>query len=366
MPFNRATRQNFLRAPSIAYTAGDTVTSRIPPVGLLKRIILLFAGTMTITLGGGTATLGAEAPFSLIQRLRLTANGNTALFDTGGYGAMIASLFSAYGFSGLGGRPRIPDSATVPGPAATAMSAANFAAGVNAGANTWRFGLEIPLGLSDDWRDPIGLILAAAPDTVLQLEVTWGATLYSTTASRNVPVTVTGAAVAALTNASIIPFIEFFTVPALEADYPDLRRLHTWQEIGPQPITAVGDQDVVMPRGNTLMRVIHNVWTNTAADGTNVSDLELRFNQNEVPIKVTRQFLAYVQRQRLARDLPDGIYVHDLWNTGTPRDAVNTLNLNEVTSRLTIGAGATIAGTSDIRTLVEQSILLTGAVAGSA
>lgn len=366
MAFNRATRQNFLRAPSLTYSAGDTVTSRIPPVGLLKRIILLFSGTLTVTLGGGTAALGAEAPFSLINRLRLTANGNTALFDTGGYGALLASLFSAYGFSGLGGRPRIPDSATVPGPAATNMSAANYAAGVSSGANTWRFGVEIPLGLSDDWREPIGLILAASPDTVLQLEVTWGASLYSTTASRNVPVTVTGAATAALTNASIIPFIEFFTVPALEADYPDLRRIHTWQEIGPQTIAAVGDQDVVLPRGNTLMRIIHNVWTNTAADGSNVTDRELRFNQNEVPYKTTRQFDAWLQRQRYVRDLPDGVYAWDLWNSATPRDAINTLNLNEVTSRLTIGSGATIAGTSDIRTLVEQSILLTGAVAGSA
>lgn len=366
MAFNRATRQNFLRAPSIDYAAGDTKASRIPPVGLLKRIILLFTGTMTITLAAGTAVLGAEAPWSLISRLRLTANGNTALFDTGGYGAMLASLFSAYGYSGMGGRPRVPDSATAPGPAATAMSAANFAAGVNAGANTWRLGLEIPLGLSDDWRDPIGLILAAAPDTVLQIEVTWAASLYSVTASRNIPILVTGAATAALTGASITPFIEFFTVPALEADYPDLRRIHTWQELGPQNIAAVGDQDVVLPRGNTLMRVVHNVFTNTAADGTNVSDLELRFNQNEVPVKVNRQFLAYVQRERYVRDLPDGIYAHDLWNSATPRDAVNTLNLNEVTSRLTIGAGATIAGTSDIRTLVEQSILLTGAVAGSA
>jgi hypothetical protein len=366
MAFNKATRQNFLRAPTIDYSAGDTRVSRVPPVGLLKRIILLFTGTMTITLGGGTAALGAEAPWSLVNRLRLTANGNTALFDTGGYGAMIASLFAAYGYSGVGGRPRVPDSATVPGPAATAMSAATFAAGVTAGANTWRFGWEIPLGLSDDWRDPIGLILAAAPDTVLQLEVTWGATLYSTVASRSTPILVTGAAVAALTNASIIPFIEFFTVPALEADYPDLRRIHTWQELGPQPIAAVGDQDVVMPRGNTLMRIVHNVWTNSAADGTNVSDFELRFNQNEVPIKTSRQFQAYVQRERYVRDLPDGLYAHDLWNSGTPRDAVNTLNLNDVTSRLTIGAGATIAGTSDIRTLIEQSILLTGAVAGSA
>ncbi len=365
MPFNRATRQNFLQAPVIAYAAGETVYSRLPPVGLLKRIVLLFTGTMTITLGGGGAALGAEAPFSLISRLRLTANGNTALFDTGGYGALIASLFSAYGFSGFGGRPRVPDSATVPGPAATNMSAANYAAAVNAGANTWRFGLEIPLGLSDDWRDPIGLILAAAPDTVLQLEVTWGATLYSTTASRNVPVTVTGAAVAALTAATLTPYVEFFTIPALEADYPDLRRIHTWQELGPQPITAVGDQDVVLPRGNTLMRIIHNVFTNTAADGVNVSNLELRFNQNEVPIRISRQMAAYIQRQRYNRDLPDGLYAHDLWNTGTPRDAVNTLNLNEVVSRVTIGAGATIAGTSDIRTLVEQTILLTGAVAGS-
>lgn len=143
MPFLRATRQNFLPVQSLDYAAGDTKVVRLPQVGLLARVICIFEGTNTVTLGGGTAVLGAEAPFSLIQRLRLVANGNTNVFDMSGYGAMIASLFSAYGFSGYGGRPRIPDSATVPGPASTAMSAANYGAGVSAGANTWRFGLDI-------------------------------------------------------------------------------------------------------------------------------------------------------------------------------------------------------------------------------
>jgi hypothetical protein len=365
MPFNSATRQNFMPAPVLTYVAGQTTVSNLPKVGLLKRILLLVTGTLTVTLGGGTAALGSEAPFSLIQRIRLVANGNTALFDVSGYGALIASLFSAHGFSGFGSRPVIADSATVPGPAASAFSAANYAAPVAAGANTWNFALELNLALSDDWRDPVGLILAAAPDTQLTLEVTWGATLYSTTASRTTPVTVTGAATATLT-ATATPYVEFFTIPASAADYPDLRRVHSFVETGPQTITQVGDQDVVLQRGNTLMRVVHGVYTNTAPDGTNVSSRQLRFNTNEIPYQSSRQLDAVLQRKRYVRDLPDGWYAWDLWNTGTPRDAINTLNLNEITSRLTIGSGATISGTSDIRTLTEQLIALTGAATGSA
>jgi len=361
--FNAATRQNIIPASPMTYTAGQTVFSVLPKVGLLKRVILLFTGTLTVTLGGGTAVLGAEAPFSLFNRVRLTANGNTALFDMTGWGALIASLFNAYGYGGIGGRPRIPDSATVPGPAATAFSAANYGAGVSAGANTWNFGLEIPLGLADDWRDPVGLILAAAPDTVLQVEITFGSTLYSTTAARTTPVTVTGAATATLTG-TVTPFVEFFTIPRMASDYPDLSRIHVWTELGPQTISANGDQQVAIPRGNTIARIIHDVYTNTAADGTNVSNLKLQFNQNEVPYNISRQALAYLQRERYVRDLPDGLYVHDLWNSDSPRDAVNTLLLNDLTSVLTL-AGATIAGTSDIRTFLEQIIKLSGPAAGS-
>jgi hypothetical protein len=80
---------------------------------------------------------------------------------------------------------------------------------------------------------------------------------------------------------------------------------------------------------------------------------------------VTRQLDAYLQRERYARDLPDGVYVWDLWNSGTPRDAIQTLALNEITSRLTL-SGATIAPRSDIRTLTEQLISLTGQTTGSA
>lgn len=361
--FNAATRQNFLQAPPIAYALGQTLTSVLPKVGLLKRVILLFAGVNTVTLGGGTAALGSESPWSLFTRIRLLANGNTALFDMSGWGSMISSLFTAYGYSGIGGRPRIPDSATVPGPVATAFAAANFAAGVAGGANTWTFGIEIPLGLSDDWRDPLGLVLAAAPDTVLQVDVTFGATFFSTVASRNTPILTTGAATAVLTG-TVTPIVEFFTIPRSQADYPDLTRIHTWSEIGPQVITGNGDQDVVLQRGNTIMRVIHDVYTNSVPDGTNVSNRQLRFNQNEIPYQFTRQLDAYLQRERMVRDMPDGIYIHDLWNSGGPRDAINTLSLNEITSRLTV-AGATIAGVSDIRTFMEQLIQLQGPAAGS-
>ena len=364
MSFLRATRQNFLAAPTMTYTAGQTAVSALPKVGLLRRIIMLFSGTMTITLGGGTAVIGQEAPFSLITRIRLVANGNTSIFDTSGWGGMIASLFGAYGFSGYCGRPIVPDSATAPGPVATGFAALNYAAGVSAGANAWRFAIEIPLGIADDWRPPQGLILAAAPDTSLTLEVSFGATLYSTVASRSTPVTVTGAATAALTG-TITPLVEFFTVPANPADYPDLRRVHTWTEVGPQPIVANADQQVVIGRGNTVMRIIHIVHTNSAPDSTNVTRRTLSYNQNEIPYATTLQGDAVIQRKRYVRDLPDGTYVCDLWNSGTPRDAVNTLNLNELVSTLTI-SGATIAGATDIRTLIEQIITLSGAVAGSA
>lgn len=361
MGFNQATRQNFLPAPVLTYTAGQTSYSILPKVGLIKRILCLFTGTLTLS--GAGSTLGAEAPWNIISRIRLTANGNTALFDCSGWGAMIASLFSAHGFAGFGSRPVVPDSATVPGPASSTFSAVNYAAGVASGANTWNFALEIPLALGDDWRDPIGLILAAAPDTVLQLEVTWNATLMGTSAARGTPVS--HATNTATLTATLTPIVEFFTIPASPSDYPSLTRIHTWTESGPQSITANGDQDVVLQRGNTLMRVVHSVWTNTAADATNVASRQLRFNSNEIPYQTSRQADAVIQRKRYVRDLPDGVYAWDLWNTGTPRDAINTLNLNEIVSRLTL-SGATISGTSDIRTLTEQLIQLTGVASGSA
>lgn len=363
MPFSRATRQNFMPAPAITYAAGQTTYSQLPKVGLISRVIALFTGTYDFTAGTGVGAAGAEGPWSLISRIRLVANGNTALFDTSGYGAMIAGLFSAHGFGGYGVRPVVNDSATAPGPASATIAAAVYAFDPTQD-STWKFAIEIPLTIADDWRDPVGLILAAAPDTQLQLEVTWAASLYSTTASRNVAVTTTGTASATLT-ATLTPYIEFFTIPGSPADYPDLRRIHTWTELGPQTISANGDQDVILPRGNTIMRAAHIVWTNTAADATNVSQAVLRMNSNELPYQLNRQALAFLQRQRYIRDLPAGVYAWDLWNTGTPRDAINTLNLNELKSTLTL-AGATISGTSDIRTLVESLVSLTGAATGSA
>jgi hypothetical protein len=52
-----------------------------------------------------------------------------------------------------------------------------------------------------------------------------------------------------------------------------------------------------------------------------VTGRQLSYNQNEIPYSTTLQGDAVIQRKRYVRDLPDGTYVWDLWNSGTPRDA---------------------------------------------
>jgi hypothetical protein len=95
MSFLTATRFNKRRIASIPYDAGNRVSYDLPATGLASNLYLRLKGTLTTTLGGGTATLKANQqgrPFGILDRIQLTANSGTDLVNVTGFGLFLRSL----------------------------------------------------------------------------------------------------------------------------------------------------------------------------------------------------------------------------------------------------------------------------------
>jgi hypothetical protein len=345
MSFLTATRQNITELPAQAYD-GNKKTFVLPKVGLLSRLFLTFTGTNTVTLGGGTAAVSQFTAYNLIKRIRVLANSGASIFDVTGYGAYVINL--------LGGKQAtMIDSLYDAG-----TDALVYAAPVAAGANTWQMGLEIPIAINE--RDPIGLVLLQNNSTTITVEVEFN-TLYGLADDGSVAVLVTGAAVAAMTAATVGLSMEYFTVPRSQEDYPALNVVHQYLE---EQLTfaATGPQIVTLQRGNTYLQLIHMLTCNTAINSAAVERLRILYNQSEVPYNVPARVQSLLQRKRYGSDLPKGVFVHDWYmsngcpNLGNSRDFINSAAVTEFQSEVTVAAGTTVTGTTNLRTIKRQLI----------
>lgn len=347
-PFGRSTRQNIRQIDTLDFQLGGIVSRAIPRVGYLARIYLLFNGTNTITLGGGTAALDAMGPWNMVARLRVAANAGQDIYSTSGW------MNYLLGYTTWG---PMSDIAVNPG---TARSYAGtiYSAGVGAGANTWNVPYLIPLAMTE-MAEP-GLVLLQNELSLVQLSIQNTSAMFNT-AGTLAPVLVTGAATSALTG-TFTPIVEYFAVPASEGDRPDIMWLHQILEFT-QPVAGTGDQQINLLRDNIYLQIIHSVVLNNALNTANVNRMKLVINQSDVPYDIPLSAYLMLQRHRYGFDLPVGTFIHDflyqgIAGYGGERDLLNGRATSELQSILTIDAGATIGSNARIITCTRQLVRL--------
>ena len=345
MGFIDATRQNITQLPNQNYVKDGRLYFDLPKVGLLSRLFLTLEGVMTVTVGTGTAALSERKAFNLIKRIRLIANSGASIYDVSGYGSYLINNLLRHA-------NEIKDSIVDEG-----IDSEVYSAGVANGANPWKFGLEIPIAINE--RDPIGLVLLQNSATQLTLEIEFNPE-YGVNAVIS-PVVVTGNAVSSFVG-KVGVMMEYFTVPRNKEDYPSLNVVHQWLE-QQDAIASAGAWNKALLRGNTYMRMIHYVTLNNALNTTDIEKLRVLYNQSEVPYTITKLPQLFLQRARYGKDLPKGTFVHDWYMSsgqvglGTSRDFINSANVTEFQSELTIASGASVpAGSSFINTITEQLI----------
>lgn len=346
MAFIDATRQAIRPVGTLTYSSGGRATIQLPRTGLLSRIFLHVTGTNTVTLGTGTATLSSKGPWNLISRVKLVANQGMSIIDVDGFAAHLLDITNA-------GKMYEPDDSQ----RASATSADIYRAGVAGGANSWD--MNLCLNVTPNERDMLGLILLQTDQMACELQIDFAPISGSTFDN---PVVLTGNATAAFTG-SVQVYMETFTIPAATADQPDITTIYQ-QLQRTDPVAAVGEQRINLLRANTYKSVHHVVELNGALDSDNVTRFRLQYNNADTPYDMNRQTLQHIQRRRYGRDLPAGVFVHDLYYQGIPgygggRDLISAAAVAELSSLIDVASGATLgSGNNKVHSITSQFVRL--------
>jgi hypothetical protein len=349
MGFLEQTRQNVRRAGTLAYAAASPAQLALSKVGYLSKIYIHVTGTMTCTPGTGTVALSEKGPWALLRRVRYQIGSGTELFNVSGYGAYLVHLMAKLNWK--------PENGEISAPYATNI----YSAGVNSGANTWNFMLEIPITPND--RDLIGIILLQAESTATNLILEWQTAGGATS---DFPVVLTGNAAAAFVGEARV-YLETFTVPAEVENQPRLDKIHQVLE-RVDPITSVGQMSLKLLEENTYLRIIHSVEVNGALSTDAVESMQFRYNASDVPYDVGQAIKLFLQRKSYTKDFPKGMFFWDFFDQGYPnyggdRDLVMASGLAQLESLITVAAGTVLGSNNNlVRTITQQLIEVEPAV----
>lgn len=330
--FAQMTRQNIQMLPAIAGSEGGTISFTVPKTRLLSKIRLLVEATLTATHSSSTSYAPADfAPFTLLKNVRVSINNGFNPFQVSGKGLYFYNLLRDNAHileAKTSGRGKVVQGLT---------------ASSGGTANAVRFVADLPLTLND--RDPIGLVLAQNEETVI--------TVYVDIGTKNDIAPAVSGYTFALSNISVTPILETFSIPAIAQAYPDLSILKLVQE-QVESVTATGTKTIKLPVGNTYRKLI--VFIEDASGGEADSDLsgnlELLFNVVDTPYAIKPSVLAAINAEYYGYELPQGLYVFDftyqgLANYGGARDYIDTERLTEFWFRFNAAASGTVTLVSE-------------------
>lgn len=314
--FAQLTRQNWQSSPAVAGADSTTIQIPIPKVRLTSKVRLMVTATLNVIHASvATYTPSAFAPFSLIRKVQVDMNNGFSPFTVSGSQLYMYSLMRNNAFTmtrANSGRGKV-----VQGNVASPTTGTN---------NTISFLADLPLTLNE--RDPVGLIVTQNQETTVNITIDFAAaaTLGDATAGYTY----------ALSNISVIPIVESFTVPALQTAVPDIsviKLVNASREV----ISGSGVKSVSLPTGTTYRKMaffIEDAAGLGVTDASLTGNMELVFNQADTPYRLTAAQLAAINHEQFGVVLPQGMFAFDfsyqgLANYGGARDYIDTERLTE-------------------------------------
>lgn len=323
--------------------ADARISFELPRARLLSKISLLVEGTYTATHASLTTFLThAAGPYNLARMVRVETNFGFNPWRASGRDIYFHMLQTHQ------------SDMQVPAVVASGAVAANRnravignTASVGGTVNAFRFMLDLPITLND--RDPVGLILLQNEETVVSVHVDLGVAA-DLIAPGQAGFTWTLGAV------TVTPIVETFSIPLVPEAFPDLSILKLVQT-QVESIAGAGSRDIRLPVGTTYRKLLVFVADANGAgvlDSWLTGEIELVFNQADIPYRIRPQVLANYNTRHLGRALPAGLYAFDFSAMmGLPgysgaRDYIDTERLTEFWLRLNPSAAGSVTIISEV------------------
>ena len=190
--------------------------------------------------------------------------------------------------------------------------------------NTMRTTIELPLCLND--RDPIGIILAQSPETLIEVKVDFEPESSMIPLEDGVTLEVE--------EITVQPIVETFSIPAVQEAFPDISvvKLCTSRT----EMFAGNGQNLIDLVTGTIYRkiafIIEDLDGNPFSDEDITSNIDLIFNTADVNYSIPAKLIRHKNEMQFGEEQPKGVYIFDFSDNGIPnyggtRDYIDSTKL---------------------------------------
>jgi hypothetical protein len=341
--FGQMTRNMYQMLPTkIVEAEMSTVQFDIPKNRLLSKIILEVDATATLKSNAASIALANFSPYTILRRVSVDLNNGFSPFVVSGRELFLYNLC------------RLHTDVMFPQSSKRGMVYVENAASAAGTDARIFFKVELPITLNE--RDPVGLIALQNPETnvTVTVDVDKLANAYKLNQSNNDQVIFKSMTITAMT--------ETFTVPPVPEAFPDISVLKL---VGSKRDTFSQDGlSIIRLSTGTIYRKLFLYFEDTNGNPLTNDDfkgnLELIFNQADIPYSVKPSFLSAINHAQLGYALPDGVYIFDFSNQGVPnlggsRDYIDTEKLTEFWLRFTASKSGQVTVVSETLTRLTQA-----------
>ncbi|MGE6604862.1 cytoplasmic protein [Lysinibacillus fusiformis] len=334
--FSQSTRQNFQTLPSKSAQGEETtLTFDLPKVRLLSKILVEIDAVVTLKSTTGTnIALNTFGVHNILRRVSLDLNNGFSPFVTTGRDLYLYNL------------NRLNPNTLFPQSNIKGITSAGTTSSASGNDQRIKFLVTLPVTLND--RDTTGLILLQNPETNVQLQVDIAKMqdAYKLNASNGDTVT--------FKSLTVTPMVETFSIPPIQEAFPDISVLKL---VSAKANTFAGNgQNIVALQTGTIYRklvlYLEDENGNPLKDADFTGNLELVFNQADVPYSIKPSVLSALNHSQLGYVLPDGVYIFDFSNQGFPnyggsRDYIDTEKLTEFWVRFSSTKGGKLTAVTE-------------------
>ena len=315
--FAQATRQNIQGMAKKKITQGATTVSfEIPKARLLSKIWLEIDYKFKLKSSTVTSVNTSKlTPYAPIRRISLDLNNGWSPYVLDGKSYAV--------LAGMRQQSHVvyPQSESEKG---FCYCPETLTASASGASNTMRTTIELPLCLND--RDPIGIILAQSPETLIEVKVDFEPESSMIPLEDGVTLEVE--------EITVQPIVETFSIPAVQEAFPDISvvKLCTSRT----EMFAGNGQNLIDLVTGTIYRkiafIIEDLDGNPFSDDDITSNIDLIFNTADVNYSIPAKLIRHKNEMQFGEEQPKGVYIFDFSDNGIPnyggtRDYIDSTKL---------------------------------------